>query len=225
MVIVPPILLSIRAEADALAPNRSHASDGTVGDAAHAARESDHNPDADGVVHAIDLTHDPAGGFDSYWHGERLRVRCQEGVETRVKYVVSFDTSTGRDRIASPIDGWIWRAKTTSDHGNHLHVSVLYTDEVENSTEPMLTDPPTNEREDEDVVVFWKSETSATVWAVDGLGKRRMKSMDDVAAVDYLGLSKKPMEIRTVPQSWLDRIPTVASQGFVKTFVRNLLGG
>jgi hypothetical protein len=48
-----------------LAEPFSKDSDGSIGDEHHSARASDHNPDEHGVVHAIDITHDPKGGFDS----------------------------------------------------------------------------------------------------------------------------------------------------------------
>ena len=45
-----PALVQLRQELNARWPGRSKASDGTIGDAAHKARVSEHNPDADGVV-------------------------------------------------------------------------------------------------------------------------------------------------------------------------------
>lgn len=56
-------------EVNKQAPGRSKASDGWIGDPAHAARTSDHNPDPrTGVVRALDITDDPKGGLD----GSRL---------------------------------------------------------------------------------------------------------------------------------------------------------
>jgi hypothetical protein len=64
MAFLSAALERLRDEVDALAPNRSTASDGWLGDPAHAARDSDHNAEPDGSVDAVDLTHDPAHGAD-----------------------------------------------------------------------------------------------------------------------------------------------------------------
>lgn len=60
-----PALVTLRDEINKRFPNRSTISDGTIGDAAHASRDSDHNPwvidtDGVGVVTAIDITEDDA---------------------------------------------------------------------------------------------------------------------------------------------------------------------
>ncbi len=58
-------LETLRSQVNAVHPNRSKESDGSIGNAEHSARESDHNPNSAGVVCAIDITPDPAGGVDS----------------------------------------------------------------------------------------------------------------------------------------------------------------
>lgn len=110
-------------QVDELAPHRDRRSDGWIGDAEHATRDSDHNPwiklDGVGIVTAQDLDHDPAGGFDAHALGERLRRQAAAGTEPRIKYLIS------RRRIASSRDGWIWRPYTgVNAHAQHLHVSV-----------------------------------------------------------------------------------------------------
>ena len=72
---VAPCLRALFAEIDAMAPGRSRATDGTIGDHADQQRKSDHNPDTAGVVRAIDVTHDPVGGADMAVIAERLRLR------------------------------------------------------------------------------------------------------------------------------------------------------
>lgn len=97
-------------------PNRSKASDGSIGDASHSARESDHNPDANGVVCARDYTHDPANGFDSYAFADELRLAH----DPRVKYIIS------NRRIANPdVQNNAWRPYSGANpHDHHVHVSV-----------------------------------------------------------------------------------------------------
>ena len=53
-----PCLAVLRGEVNARWPGRDKASDGWLGDAAHAARASDHNPDRDGSVNAFDFDKD-----------------------------------------------------------------------------------------------------------------------------------------------------------------------
>lgn len=133
-----PALTAILADANRVAPNRSHASDGTIGDTAHAASKSDHNPDFDGVVHACDITHDPAHGMDTWYWAQIVADRIRAGAEKRVKYLVSNDGTV--DVIFNPSVSLLWRQNGTAkqDHRNHLHVSILYTDQAENDTSPFF---------------------------------------------------------------------------------------
>lgn len=122
-------LIQLRKEANAKWPQRSKISDGTIGNAEHSARLSDHNPDTDGVVKALDLTHDPEKGLDS----EQLAQLLIRSHDPRIKYVIS------NKKIASGNDGpspWKWRPYTGKNpHNHHVHVSVkankVYFDAVE----------------------------------------------------------------------------------------------
>ena len=63
-------LLQLKKQVDEKWPNRAKGWDGTIGDAEHASRSSDHNPyvlDKSGtpVVRALDITHDPLHGCDA----------------------------------------------------------------------------------------------------------------------------------------------------------------
>jgi hypothetical protein len=96
-------------------PNRSKLSDGTIGDAAHAAVPSDHNPNAEGVVCALDLTHDPAHGFDAHVTANTLITHRHPNL----KYVIS------NRRIAGAWTNWQWQVYSGSNpHDKHIHVSV-----------------------------------------------------------------------------------------------------
>lgn len=102
-------------------PHRSKASDGTIGDAAHAASVSDHNPDDRGIVRALDITDDPDHGLSAEWLAEVLRASH----DPRIKYIIS------NRRIASsyPSNGkpaWAWRPYNgLNAHKSHVHVSVV----------------------------------------------------------------------------------------------------
>ncbi|WP_109108956.1 DNA/RNA non-specific endonuclease [Azospirillum sp. TSO35-2] len=118
-------LEALRRQIDARAPQRSKASDGTIGDAAHAARSSDHNPwvrdGAFGIVTAMDITHDPAGGCDA---GALADAIVKRG-DRRVKYVIWNRRIVNSSPIGSS-PAWIWREYTGANpHNKHIHISVL----------------------------------------------------------------------------------------------------
>ncbi|ACU35590.1 hypothetical protein [Actinosynnema mirum] len=103
---------------NALAPNRSRASDGGIGDTAHRMQgaSSDHNPWFRGMVTARDFTHDPAGGLDC----DRLAAALIASRDPRIKYLI------WRGRICdsrAPFKPWTWQP--SSGHHQHLHLSVM----------------------------------------------------------------------------------------------------
>lgn len=109
-------LLTLRDQLDAAYPTRSKASDGTIGDAAHAASVSDHNPDAAGIVRALDITHDPAHGCDI----DRLSDELVVSRDERISYLIA------NRMISGPEYGWVWSAYYGDDpHTGHLHLSVV----------------------------------------------------------------------------------------------------
>lgn len=115
-------LVTLRSQINAQWPNRAKGSDGSIGDPAHSARTSDHNPDDNGVVRAIDITHDLKSGLDS----RKLADLILAKQDPRLKYVISFN------RIGSGPSGTQpgkWRAYKTppnkNPHDHHCHVSVV----------------------------------------------------------------------------------------------------
>jgi len=112
-------LEKLRSQVNEKWPGRSKDSDGSVGDTSHSARASDHNPDSAGVVHAIDITHDPRDGFDSYAFADML-LKQQD---RRLKYVIS------NRRIGSGPAGpsaGKWRPYSGSNpHDHHVHISIM----------------------------------------------------------------------------------------------------
>jgi hypothetical protein len=108
----------LRDEVNARWPNRSKASDGTIGDPAHASRKSDHNPSPEGVVRAMDIT---AAGIDPHWYAEHIRMLGASGHVPLGNhgYVI------WNRRAAYQTNGWRWVTYTGSNpHTSHIHVSV-----------------------------------------------------------------------------------------------------
>lgn len=123
-----PALVTLRDEVDAQSPDRDRSADGWIGDPAHASRHSDHNPEPDGSVDAIDITHDPAHGVDCNLLADQVKddPRIAGG-----GYVI------WNRRIWNPSISRSWRPYTGSNgHTHHMHVSV--SDRGQNDTSPWL---------------------------------------------------------------------------------------
>lgn len=121
-------LETLRAQINQMAPNRDKSADGTIGDASHSSRSSDHNPNEDGVVCALDITHDPAHGVNAGAIAEILR----RSLDNRIKYIIS------NGRIASSLVApWVWRAYSGANaHRQHFHVSVMGSRKLYDDTTP-----------------------------------------------------------------------------------------
>lgn len=119
-------IVTLRSQLDAAFPNRSKASDGTIGDAAHKAEgweNSDHNPwyppPDGGIVTAVDITHDPAHGVDINQLSDQLVATR----DSRIKYVIANRLILDSREADWP---WQWRPYLGTDpHTNHLHLSVM----------------------------------------------------------------------------------------------------
>jgi beta-lactamase superfamily II metal-dependent hydrolase len=117
-------LLMLRDQVNRRAPRRNKASDGTIGDAAHCQRTSDHNPwvrdGSIGVVTALDLTHDVSGGCDANTIAEAIRASR----DTRVKYVI-WNRRIANSAAIGGSQPWQWRPYGGSNpHTKHVHISV-----------------------------------------------------------------------------------------------------
>lgn len=109
----------LREQLDDSYPERSRKSDGTIGDARHSARKSDHNPDANGWVRAIDFTADLGVGIDETADlVEQIRKYAKRSKRKRIAYIIY------NSRISSPILNWKWRKyRGSNPHKSHFHIS------------------------------------------------------------------------------------------------------
>lgn len=129
-------LEQLRSQVNAKWPGRSKQSDGSIGNADHASRSSDHNPWVDGsVVSAIDITHDPKSGCDSY----ALAAALVASQDPRLKYIISNGKICSGSAQSTP--AWIWRKYTGANrHDHHVHISVKADKAHYDNTDPWSFD-------------------------------------------------------------------------------------
>ena len=117
--------IQLREQFDDSYADRDRSSDGWIGDTRHAARPSDHNPDAQGWVRAIDIDRDLSGKAKPDLMPDlvdQVRLLCKSGVEKRISYII--------------FDGFIYSAKFrfikrkytgANKHTKHAHFSFKKT--------------------------------------------------------------------------------------------------
>jgi hypothetical protein len=108
-------LESLRREVNAAHPGRSKISDGTIGDAAHSSRTSDHNPNEDGIVMAWDVTKGP----DNI--AQKVIDFLIASRDDRIKYLIWERQIMSGNGGPRP---WVWRPyKGSNPHDRHAHIS------------------------------------------------------------------------------------------------------
>jgi hypothetical protein len=117
--------IQLREQFDDSYADRDRSSDGWIGDTRHAARPSDHNPDAQGWVRAIDIDRDLSGKAKPDLMPDlvdQVRQLCKSGFEKRISYII--------------FDGFIYSAKFrfikrkytgANKHTKHAHFSFKKT--------------------------------------------------------------------------------------------------
>jgi len=112
--------IQLREQIDDAFPDRDRTSDGWIGDTRHAARKSDHNPDEQGWVRAIDVDRDLSGKSKPDLMpdlADQIRLYGKSHPK-RIAYVI-FD-----GKIASAKKGWAWRPYDgINKHNHHCHIS------------------------------------------------------------------------------------------------------
>lgn len=115
-------LKKLREQINAAYPNRDKASDGSIGNAEHAARTSDHNPwvkdkNGVGVVTAIDIDEDLAGNLHSI-EGVVSAIRASR--DPRVKYIIYERRITVKGTNLQQWKPYVGK----NPHDHHAHISV-----------------------------------------------------------------------------------------------------
>jgi hypothetical protein len=109
----------LRLQVDDSYISRDKTSDGWLGDYRHASRPSDHNPDEQGIVRAIDIDRDLSGKAKPDLMPDLAdQIRLCAKSDGRIAYIIF------NGRIASSRLGFRWRKYSGSNsHAHHCHIS------------------------------------------------------------------------------------------------------
>ena len=138
----------LRDQIDDRFPKRDKRSEGWIGDRDHTQRTSDHNPDSEGIVYAIDIDENMGAGRAR--NGRIAKQLADELLQyaisdlpgnSRLKYVVY------EGKIASGTyknSWWKWRGGKDWGHYQHIHVSFNKSAKHDNTIYPLpvLTSNP-----------------------------------------------------------------------------------
>ena len=136
-------ITTLRKQIDRRWPKRDRRSDGVIGNREHASRSSDHNPDARGLVHALDIDADldPKDPGAAQRLANQIVAYAASGIPgaNRIKYVV-FNDQIASGTYANSM--WKWRG---SGYGHMHHIHVSFTTKGENNAQtyplPILNTP------------------------------------------------------------------------------------
>ena len=122
----------LRAQINGRYPKRDRRSDGWVGNYEHSQRVSDHNPDKNGWVHALDIDENMGKGR---WRNGRtamalanqLRLYAKSGLpgSDRIKYIV-YEGSLASGTYRA--EWWQWRP---GNWGHYQHIHVSFTEKAQ----------------------------------------------------------------------------------------------
>jgi hypothetical protein len=120
----------LRLQVDDSYLDRDRTSDGWIGDTRHSARPSDHNPDEQGIVRAIDIDRDLSGKAKPDLMpdlADQIRLCAKRG-DKRISYIIF------NGKISSSKKGWAWRPYSgINPHTKHCHVSFTKAGDADSS--------------------------------------------------------------------------------------------
>lgn len=178
------------AQINAAAPSRDKSSDGSIGDPAHAATVSAHNPqdtedssdgnDPDNQVDARDITHDPRfAGSDMAQVTEAIRM----SKDRRVRLVI-FNKRIFASYATATRPAWAWGPYIgQNDHSKHAHVETndVHNDELQ-PWSIFLTVPSKGDN----MLMLAVDTKTGQHWLCDGMTRRPIAA-EDVKHIKYLG--------------------------------------
>lgn len=133
--VLAPSLVMLFEQINRAYPGRDRQSDGSIGDLAHRQRKSDHNPDAEGIVRALDIDEDVTKtGSREPARGIVEAIRASR--DNRLKYLI-YEGQLFSSYSNSQRKAWEWGPYTGANpHDRHFHLSILPTETAAMDTRP-----------------------------------------------------------------------------------------
>jgi hypothetical protein len=109
--------IQLREQIDDNYPERDKRSDGSIGDFRHSKTVSDHNPDSNGWVRALDIDANlNAHKSEMAYLANQLRQNARR--DKRISYIIY------NSKMASPKSLWKWvKYRGINPHKSHIHIS------------------------------------------------------------------------------------------------------
>lgn len=174
---------SIRTFGDQIMALRGHTNsysvDGTLGDLAHSNRISDHNPDDEGIVRALDFYEDKPARVDEV--AEALR----QSRDPRLKYFI-HDTRMFSSYVGPQGQpAWTWRPYGgVNGHINHGHLSVVADDRAEQTHAWAMPGASVTPGGDDDMAIpAWTLDLDEAGWRA--LQRAGIAAGTEASVVDY----------------------------------------
>lgn len=171
-----PALATLTREINERWPDRDRTSDGWIGDAAHQATNSQHNPDPDGSVDAIDIDVDG--------------INVQMVLNAAIKHEATQNVIYNRRITSRSYSGGLgtWHPYNGKNpHDKHIHVDTR--ESRENSTKswlpPIRVEQPTTDRSKRRMYILAREEGTPEVFIGDGIHRRHIKDENELAGVKW----------------------------------------
>lgn len=211
-------LTNFREEVNRRYPSRDKSSDGTIGDTAHQATTSDHNPDPDGSVDAWDMDVELNGPGKPYDDDLRKVINAAIKHEA-IQYIIYNRKITSRS--------WglgVWKTYTGSNpHDKHVHFNTRTSHEKSNKPWLEEEDMPLSDSDMPIIRAAIHSTQIGRTGETFGVVMDRLRSYDEDIEDVKESLATLAEKVESIVPATGDVIVTVSDEQLERV-LRNIIG-